>query len=145
MAGNILPTLCIGRGQHAAGAPPQGMCAALFDQAFAHAPERGWAVSLLHPFSFSYYRKFGYERIADHKIVTFPMKALDFVPRCAELCPVKEERRLRDALTVFERFAETRNILFKRFDSRHFSLNPRDQSRAIPICGMTRRAYRRLT
>lgn len=125
-----LPALCIGGVATRPEYRRMGCVRRLLDHVFALAPERGWAVSLLHPFSFSYYRKFGYERIADHKIVTFPMRALDFVPRCAALCPVQDERRLRDALTVFARFAETRNILFQRFDGRHYALQPSETNRA---------------
>ena len=45
----------------------------MLNKLFEMAPERGWEVSFLHPFSFSYYRKFGYEKVADHKIIEFPI------------------------------------------------------------------------
>lgn len=56
----------------------------IFDYAHAWAAEQGVAVSLLHPFSFSYYEKFGYGRVADHLIVRCPIRLLDNVPRCCD-------------------------------------------------------------
>ena len=79
------------------------------------APENGWAVSFLHPFSFAYYRKFGYEKVADEKIVTFPLSKLDFLDRCSDLVPVNTEQRAADCTAVYNTFAKNRGIMFKRF------------------------------
>lgn len=102
----------------------QGCVRFLFEEAFKLAPERGWVVSLLHPFSFSYYRKFGYEKIADHKILEFPMAALACFERRSDFKRLDSEDRLGDALNVFERFGANRNILFKRYDARNYNLKP---------------------
>jgi predicted acetyltransferase len=127
--GNFIKTLTIG----GVGTKPEyrrmGCVRKLFEKAFELAPEKGWAVSLLHPFSFSYYRMFGYEKISDHKIIEFPMKALDFVPRCSELKLLDSEEILQDALHVFYKFSENRNIMFHRYNDRHYSLNPYKDNR----------------
>ena len=70
-----LPALCIGGVSTRPEYRRLGCVRRIFDQVFSLAPERGWAVSLLHPFSFSYYRKFGYERIADCIVSRAPSNA----------------------------------------------------------------------
>lgn len=101
----------------------------MLDMAFEMAPERGWAVSLLHPFSFSYYRKFGYEKVGDHLIVEFPMQALEFVPRSEGWQRMRTDRQAKDALELFERFAANRNLTFRRFDASQFALPGRDDGK----------------
>lgn len=101
----------------------------MLEKAFSLAPERGWAVSFLHPFSFSYYRKFGYEKLSDHRIFDFPLSALEHIPRCSELKLLNSSQLLEDALCVYERFSESRNILFRRYNSRHYSLQPHKENR----------------
>ena len=96
--------------------PPEhrrrGYVRQLFDEIFEKAPEYGWAVSLLHPFSFSYYRQFGYERVGDHRILTFPMRALEFIPRYKDFEPLGEHAD--EAIALFNEWARGRNISFRR-------------------------------
>lgn len=105
------------------GTPPQyrrnGCVRQLINAVFEAAPERGWAVSLLHPFSFSYYRQFGYEKVADHRILEFPMSAISYVPRYADLVPF-DETRLPAALAAFRAWAVGRNVTFERVDGHEF-------------------------
>lgn len=121
--GNFIKTLAIG----GLGTEPEyrrcGCVRKIIEDAFLLAPERGWAVSMLHPFSFAYYRKFGYEKIADHKILEFPMTALDCFDRCADLKRLNSDEGLADALAVFEKFAQNRNIMFRRYDGRRYKLD----------------------
>ena len=71
-------------------------------------------ISYLHPFSFSYYRMFGYERVSDHKILEFPMTALDFVPRFSDLIHCSDNSFTPFLNEIYNKFAENRNIMFKR-------------------------------
>jgi len=96
----------------------------MLEEAFAMAPERGWAVSLLHPFSAAYYRKFGYEKISDHKIVEFPMSFLSHIPRCPDLVPY-DESRLGDVLSLYEKFGDKRNIMFRRYNGSRYGTDGR--------------------
>lgn len=84
------------------------------------APERGWVVSLMHPFSFSYYRKFGYDKIADHKIIRFPIEKLDFLPRCPDFVRVASPETAADCVKVFTKFSEMRNVAFPRYGTANF-------------------------
>lgn len=63
----------------------KGYVREIFDFVINFGLEQGAVVSLLHPFSFSYYEKFGYGKVADHKILRLPIRLLDTVPRCCNL------------------------------------------------------------
>ena len=102
----------------------KGSVRAMFDRVFEMAPERGWTVSMLHPFSSAYYRQFGYEKICDHRVLTFPLAALEFLPRVSDVKVLKNEERLRDAVALYNAFGDTRGIMFRRFDGQHYSLEP---------------------
>lgn len=94
----------------------------IFDDAFARSEKEAWTVALLHPFSFSYYRKFGFERVCDHLIVTLPMTALSHIPRVSECKPLTEAR-LPDVLRIFEDFAKYRNLTIARTDASRWDLS----------------------
>ena len=94
-----------------------GYVRAMLEKSLREARERGWAVALLHPFSFSYYRKFGYERIADHLIVDIPIAKLETAPRCPDFVRIRTEKHQRDVLRVYDAFSAGRNILTRRLDA----------------------------
>jgi len=89
----------------------------MIENVFSMAPERGWTVSFLHPFSFSYYRKFGYEKVANHLILEFPMHKLEHVERCANFVLVDTQERVDECIEVYGKFAVNRNIMFHRCDA----------------------------
>ena len=92
-----------------------------FDHVFSMAPERDWVVALLHPFSFAYYRKFGFEKVSDHRVLEFPMSALNYIPRCSELVKLENEQHINDALLIFAQFAKSRNLMLERYDGTHYN------------------------
>lgn len=92
----------------------RGLVRQFFAGVWDHMDRENIPVSFLHPFSFSYYRKLGYERVADHRILEFPMKALDFVPRYTNVVRCNAPQRAEDLAKVYNRFAEGRNIMFRR-------------------------------
>jgi len=81
---------------------------------FEDAKERNCLVSLLHPFSFAYYRKFGFERVSDHRILEFPMSALSCFERCCNLKKVKDKAQNAILSDIYNEFSENRNIMFPR-------------------------------
>ena len=84
------------------------------------AAEEGAAVSLLHPFSFSYYRRFGYERVSDHLIAEFRTSDIDFVPQRCRFVPY-EESTLDDMIAVYDAFSRGRNLLLPRYDGSRYT------------------------
>ena len=92
----------------------------MFASMHALGKSEGAVLSVLHPFSFSFYRKFGYERVADHLTAEFPTRCLDFVPRQCRLVPY-DETRLCDMISVYERFSRGRCLLLPRYDGRYYT------------------------
>ena len=85
----------------------------IFEFAHAMAYEKDVAAAILHPFSFAYYNKFGYEKVGDHLIASTPIRYIDFVPRRCSLVPCTEEN-IGDLISVYEEFTRGRNLLFER-------------------------------
>lgn len=111
----------------------EGHVRKILESAFENNAQYGAYVSLLHPFSFSYYRKFGYEKVADHLILEFPIEGLGFLPRVNDFVKLRGEERVGDVLKIFEKFSEGRNLMFRRFGSEHLPLEPDLGKRATYI------------
>lgn len=116
--GEFLP--CVGIGgvaslpEHRRG----GGVRAIFNEIFRLAPERGWATSYLYPFSYNYYRQFGYERVMMRKRYTFSSEALQKFGRDTN-CVLYQGQPdvLEDIKTVYREFAKKFNIIFDRGDN----------------------------
>lgn len=119
-SGSWIPTMTVG----GVGTKPQyrrqGTVRALLEKLLPAAREYGWYVSILHPFSFSFYRKFGYERVADTVIANMPMSALDYLPRYADLIPLDEAEHPEDIVSMFAAFNKNRNLSFERTSPNEF-------------------------
>lgn len=76
--------------------------------------ERGCLISYLHPFSFNYYRTMGYERVADHRMLEFPIRMLEGIPRCSDLTRIYSTDDVSVLDDIYNRFAASRNIMFRR-------------------------------
>ena len=89
----------------------KGLVGRMLSMGEAFGRSRGAVFSVLHPFSFSFYRKYGYERVSDTLIISFPIRALDFVPYCNDLRPLTAEMvpRFRE---YYDSFNEKRNLMF---------------------------------
>ena len=109
-----------------------GCIRAIFDHLYRIAPEEGWDISYLYPFSFSYYRKFGYENVISSFRIKLPMDKLDSVPKSesARLC--REETDILALLDVYSQFARGKTSLFRRNEEmmrRMCSLEPNKSKR----------------
>ena len=81
---------------------------------------RAVPLTILHPFSFAYYRAFGFERVADHRVLEFPITALSFVPRYPDLVRCTGDTHNAELAEVYNTFAKDgRHLLFKR-EPAHF-------------------------
>lgn len=106
-----------------------GLVREIFSEMAKACTERAIPLTILHPFSFSYYRKFGFEHIADHRVLEFPITALDFAPRYPDLIRCREDAYGEELATVYNTFAaQGRHLLPKR--SSH-SFPTRDASRKV--------------
>ena len=115
----------------------RGYVRGFLEEIFARARQRGLAVSVLHPFSFAYYRKFGYERVADHLILDFPLSALEFLPRCDAFERVRTPLQAREATDVTNAFSRGRALMPRRADA---ALIPADGDLGKGVCYLHRGA-----
>lgn len=103
-----------------------GAIRAIFDEIFRQAPERGWVTSFLYPFSYNYYRQFGYERVMKRMRIKVPASALAKFPRntSAKMYikdgPVKKE----ELLAVYNAYAERYDGMFRRSNTHAYSDKP---------------------
>ncbi len=86
-------------------------CFSMLEQAIE---EDHCLISYLHPFSFDYYRTMGYERVSDHRMLEFPIRTLEFLPRYSALKRIRSTDDPHPIDEVYNRFAENRNIMFRR-------------------------------
>ena len=99
----------------------QGHVREIFDYAWQWGIEHEAVVSLLHPFSFSYYQKFGYGKVADHLIVRCPIRMLEFVPRCGDFEKFEEsEANWQQLYDLHNEFCRGRLLTMLRCDPQFY-------------------------
>jgi len=98
-----------------------GAIRAIFNEIFRIAPSRGWATSVLYPFSFSYYRQFGYERIMELNQLKVSASVLSHFERntSAKLYCRGGNVSKADVLSVYNTYAKRYNVMFPRTENSH--------------------------
>ncbi|MFW6293827.1 MAG: GNAT family N-acetyltransferase [Spirochaetota bacterium] len=97
----------------------------LLEVAFASMHEREEAFSLLYPFSFPYYRMFGYELVYSQDRYLLPPGSMDVRARKGAMEQVLEATP--DVRTVYDGFARARNLAMRRGErhwARHVHADP---------------------
>ena len=92
----------------------RGLVREMLETAHKKASEYGAYVALLHPFSFDFYKKFGYERVSDTVSATFPISVLDKLPDAPTLVPI-EEKYYDNVISLFRKFSKNRNLMLDRY------------------------------
>ncbi len=98
----------------------KGAVKALFEHLFRE-PE--YDISILYPFSETYYRKLGYERVGCSADVTLPFSALSRIERNSDV-RLYEGDGAEQLLDLYHRCARGRNLSFVREDAAAFSAEP---------------------
>ena len=128
-AGMEIP--CVGIG--AVNTDPQyrrgGLVREIFAEMAAECDRRAIPLTVLHPFSFAYYRSFGFERVADHRVLEFPITALNFVPRYPDLIRCTGDTHNTELARVYHAFAADGRHLMLRRDPDHFPTS--DQKKKV--------------
>lgn len=103
----------------------EGCIRAIFNEVFRRCADRGWDVSLLYPFSYRYYRKFGYELAFRHKTLSVPFSMLTHIERNNDAVLYNgEEDVLADLLGVYAAYAKDKNLCMVRTDGASYSADP---------------------
>ena len=85
---------------------------------------QSWDTSFLYPFSYRYYRKFGYERVLQHKTLKLPFSAITAIPRNDKGIPYTGGEQLSELLELYNSYAERYNVCFYREKGKYFHDNP---------------------
>ena len=104
-----------------------GAIRSIFQEIFRLAPERNWVTSTLYPFSFDYYRQFGYERVFKVHTATLHSNVLSCFPRNtdARLYTFKNKEMLADILEVYNTYARRHGLMYRRDEkTRAYSDDP---------------------
>lgn len=94
---------------------------------FSQAAEQGWEMSYLYPFSFNYYRQFGYERLCDSLVLEVNMADLAFIPMDTNVRLYDSPELTEDLRTVYYAYAKDKNcIILAEGDNihSHANINP---------------------
>lgn len=91
---------------------------------FSLAESKEWVVSYLYPFSFDYYRQFGYERAFQCKSIKFPISSLAKVARYSDAVLYDSKDLLPDLAEAYTKFAKRNNGMLSRSDYREWSFEP---------------------
>lgn len=106
----------------------EGLVREIFSEMAKECDRRAIPLTILHPFSFAYYRKFGFERVADHRILEFPITALNFVPRYSDLIRCHGKERDAELAYVYHTFAAAgRHLLPRRSEGDGFHTEEADK------------------
>ena len=92
----------------------RGCVRALFNAAFERMKQNGEVFSYIFPFSYSYYRKFGYEHIGEKYLITFPMRALDSVKSFGKGFIMDSENSFEAVKDIYNRYTANVECAFDR-------------------------------
>ena len=126
--GKAMPTVGIGGVATLPEYRRHGAVRAIFREIFRMAPlpENNWATSYLFPFSYAYYRMFGYERIDFILRIKLPPSALETFERSTSAkLYTGDKAMLGDILRIYNDYASGYNMMFTRDEkSRLYSADP---------------------
>lgn len=113
----------------------RGAVRRLFDAVFPAMRAAGQAFSVLYPFSFSYYRKFGYEAVYRVNRLTIPCARLDGLPTLGHARLLEPSEPLDALQGVYERANADRNLALRREETRwrekHLPADPWREKRYV--------------
>ena len=99
----------------------QGNVRKIFEKAFDDIYEKGAVFSHLYPFSYDYYRKFGYEHCGSVKRYTLPLgyaRKLETNGTTHEFIKGDDDKVRSELIGVYESYASRHNIMISRTDER---------------------------
>ncbi len=99
-----------------------------FNGVFAHSLNNGSLVSILHPFSIGYYRKFGYETIFRYLCAECSFRAFEKIERFTDVTLAQKEHA-EILEEIYSAVAKKSNMMFERKNGRAFCLEPYKECR----------------
>ncbi len=96
---------------------------AVFDKVAELAEEKDWVVGFLHPFSISYYEKFGYANLNRMFSVRVPFENLKHIPRCTDVTLYTGEQ-FKELCELHEKCALNENLVSVCDSEKDFCATP---------------------
>jgi predicted acetyltransferase len=96
----------------------------IFKYIFTSGKVQRFDTSFLYPFSYRYYRQYGYERILQHKTMKVPFSSIQFIPRNDKGVLYKSKEQLPELLELYNNYAGRYNACFYRENGKYFSETP---------------------
>lgn len=96
---------------------------ALFNNVFRYAYDNGVAISILYPFSISYYRLFGYETVLRCINAECSFKAFEKIERYNDVTLATEENKEK-LIDTYKKLAPEYNLMFARPNGEGFCFTP---------------------
>jgi len=98
----------------------------IYEKAFPAMKEEGVVFSFVYPFSFSYYRKFGYEQSYSRYKASISLSALSIYPYPSGVEAYQKGDACADFVKVYEAFIADKNLAIKRNQCEWGALLDRD-------------------
>lgn len=119
--GSVFPAVGIGGVSTLPQYRRSGCIRAIFDEIFRLVPERGWVTSYLYPFSHTYYRQFGYERMTMRRTMKVPINDLSVAERNTDgELYTGSDSQLQTITEIYNEFASRFNAMYRRTASDHY-------------------------
>ncbi|MDR2647138.1 MAG: GNAT family N-acetyltransferase [Oscillospiraceae bacterium] len=124
-----LPIVCVGGVASVPHRRREGAVRRLFEELERLAPQNNWILGGLYPFKTKYYRQFGYESVVDYVQTVVPLPQLDDLaarsPKDMGRMELMEgDAHLPELLDVYNTYARSHYLMFKRTDGKMFGLDP---------------------
>jgi len=93
----------------------KGLIRRIMDKAFpAMVEEAGQTFSFLYPFSYSYYRNFGYEMCLDYNKVSIPIEQITGYPYPKNIQAFEPGNDMTPIMEIYKEFTQNRNLAIVR-------------------------------
>jgi len=102
----------------------QGLVRKVFDHTFPIMIERGQVFSFLYPFSYEYYRNFGYDICYSYNKINIPMECIEGYKYPRNIAPHEPGDDIQPFIDMYEEFTRDRNLAIVRSrDTWEYMLN----------------------
>jgi len=119
----------------------QGLVRKIMDLAFEEMQDAGQVFSFLYPFSYGYYRKFGYEMCLPYNKVTIPIEQFTGYPFPQNITPYEPGNSITPFVEIYEAFTRNRNLAIKRDTKTWEHLLNRDPYQNLEFTYLVQDAY----
>lgn len=99
----------------------------IFEEIGKEAIQKDWTFGFLHPFSISYYEKFGYANLNRMFAIKVPFQNLKHIPHCTDV-ELYNGTQIDELSALHTECALTENLMPLREDKKHFCDTPLEQA-----------------